>query len=143
VKLDHKFGVHKLTQGWGEFPVGLGADYIEQQQGKNEGKNEGLNALMKIGASAAINALAAGDVDTRMWKSLPSGIYMARAILPQGESMINISTPTGQKQVKVILNSPYEVVKLRVFNDGVVAANYPKPLTPEEYGAFAQSSAVK
>jgi len=115
----------------------------QQAIDRNKGKNEGLNALMKLGASAAINALAAGDVDTRMWKSLPSGIYMARAILPQGESMINISTPTGQKQVKVILNSPYEVVKLRVFNDGVVAANYPKPLTPEEYGAFAQSSAVK
>ena len=57
--------------------------------------------------------------------------------------MINISTPAGQKQVKVVLNSPYEVIKLRVFNGGVVAANYPKQLTPEEYGAFTQSSAVK
>ena len=43
VKLDHKFGVHKLTQGWGEFPVGLGADYIEQQQGKNEGKKRSFH----------------------------------------------------------------------------------------------------
>jgi len=118
-------------------------EIAQQAIDKNKGKNEGLNALMKIGASAAINALAAGDVDTRMWKSLPSGIYMARAILPQGESMINISTPAGQKQVKVTLNSPYEVIKLRVFNDGIVAANYPKQLTPEEYGAFTQSSAVK
>jgi len=118
-------------------------EIAQQAIDRNKGKNEGLNALMKIGASAAINALAAGDVDTRMWKSLPSGIYMARAILPQGESMINISTPAGQKQVKVTLNSPYEVIKLRVFNDGIVAANYPKQLTPEEYGAFTQSSAVK
>lgn len=115
----------------------------QQAIDRNKGKNEGLNSLMKLGATVAINALAAGDVDTRMWKSLPSGIYMARAILPQGESMINISTPTGQRQVKVTLNSSYEVVKLRVFNDGVVAANYPKPLTPEEYGAFSRSSAVK
>jgi len=118
-------------------------EVAQQAIDRNKGKNEGLNALLKIGASAAINALAAGDVDTRMWKSLPSGIYMARAILPQGESMINISTPAGQKQVKVTLNSPYEVIKLRVFNDSIVAANYPKQLTPEEYDAFTQSSAVK
>lgn len=118
-------------------------EVAQQAIDKNKNKNETVNALMKIGVAVAVNALAAGDVDTRMWKSLPSGIYMARAILPQGESMINISTPAGQKQVKVVLNSPYEVIKLRVFNSGVVAANYPKQLTPEEYGAFTQSSAVK
>jgi hypothetical protein len=47
------------------------------------------------------------------------------------------------KQLKVTLNSPYEVVKLRIFNDGVITANYPTPLSPQEYGAFAQSSAIK
>ena len=98
---------------------------------------------MKLGVAVAVNALAAGDVDTRMWKSLPSGVYMARAILPQGDGTVTVQTPVGPKQVKVSLNSPYEVVKLRVFNDGVVAANYPKPLSQVEYGVFTDSSAVK
>lgn len=110
---------------------------------RQKNQNSGSNALLKFAATAAVNVLAAGDADTRMWKALPSGIYMARAILPQGESVITVPTPTGVKQLKVSLNSPYEVVKLRVFNDGIVAANYPKPLTQEEYGAFAQSSAIK
>jgi hypothetical protein len=106
-------------------------------------KDQNTNFLAKLATSAVINTLAAGDVDTRMWKSLPSGVYMARAILPQGDGTVTIQTPVGPKQVKVSLNSPYEVVKLRVFSDGVVAANYPKPLSQAEYGIFTESSAVK
>jgi len=118
-------------------------EIAQQAIDRNKGKNEGLNALMKIGASAAINALAAGDVDTRMWKSLPSGVYMARVTLPQGKGTIMIPTPAGPRQVNILLNSPYEVVKLRVFNDGVISSNYPKPLTETEYGIFNTSSAIK
>lgn len=106
-------------------------------------KDQNSNFLAKLATSAVINVLAAGDVDTRMWKSLPSGVYMARAILPQGDGAVTIQTPVGPKQIKVSLNSPYEVVKLRVFNDGVVAANFPKPLSQAEYGVFTESSAVK
>jgi len=110
---------------------------------RQKNNNQNTNALLKFASTAAVNALAAGDVDTRMWKSLPSGIYMTRAMLTKGDNVISIPTPSGMKQMKVTLNSPYEVVKLRVFNDGVITANYPTPLTPQEYGAFAQSSAVK
>jgi hypothetical protein len=106
-------------------------------------KDQNSNLFAKLATSAVINALAAGDVDTRMWKSLPSGVYMARATLPQGDGTVIIQTPVGPKQVKVSLTSPYEVVKLRVFNDGVVASNYPKPLSQAEYGVFTESSAVK
>jgi len=106
-------------------------------------KDQTSNLFAKLATSAVINAIAAGDVDTRMWKSLPSGVYMARVILPQGKGTIMIPTPAGPRQVNILLNSPYEVVKLRVFNDGVVSSNYPKPLAETEYGIFNTSSAVK
>lgn len=106
-------------------------------------KDQGSNMLAKLAASAVVNALAAGDVDTRMWKSLPSGVYMTRATLPQGSGTITIPTPAGPKQVNITLSAPYEVVKLRVFNDGVVTSNYPKPLAETEYGVFTTSSVVK
>jgi len=108
-------------------------------------KDQTANALLKLASSAAVNVLAAGDVDTRMWKSLPSSIYMTRAILPQGAGMITVPTPAGPKQVKISLNSPYEVVKLRIFNDGVVVSNYPNPLSDDEYGklVFDRTSAIK
>jgi hypothetical protein len=73
----------------------------------------------------------------------PSGVYMARVTLPQGKGTIMIPTPAGPRQVSILLSSPYEVVKLRVFNDGVVSSNYPKPLADTEYGIFNTSSAVK
>ena len=106
-------------------------------------KDQTSNLFAKLATSAVINAIAAGDVDTRMWKSLPSGVYMARVTLPQGKGTIMIPTPAGPRQVSILLNSPYEVVKLRVFNDGVVSSNYPKPLADTEYGIFNTSSAVK
>jgi hypothetical protein len=106
-------------------------------------KDQNSNLFAKLATSAVINAIAAGDVDTRMWKSLPSGVYMARVTLPQGKGTIMIPTPAGPRQVSILLNSPYEVVKLRVFNDGVVSSNYPKPLADTEYGIFNTSSAVK
>jgi hypothetical protein len=106
-------------------------------------KDQNSNLFAKLVTSAVINAIAAGDVDTRMWKSLPSGVYMARVTLPQGKGTIMIPTPAGPRQVNILLNSPYEVVKLRIFNDGVVSSNYPKPLADTEYGIFNTSSAVK
>lgn len=106
-------------------------------------KDKNAGFLAKLVTTAAVNALAAGDVDTRMWKSLPSAVYMARVTLPKGNGVISIPTPAGPRQVNISLNAPYEIVKLRVFNDGVVAANYPKPLSETEYGIFNASSAIK
>ena len=69
---------------------------------KNKNKNDAVASLKKLGVAVAVNALAAGDVDTRMWKSLPSGVYMARAILPQGDGTVTVQTPVGPKQIKGI-----------------------------------------
>jgi len=111
----------------------------------NKVKDQNANMLLKLGSSVAVNVLAAGDVDTRMWKSLPSGVYMTRAILSQGDGTLSVQTPSGPKQVKVSLNSPYEVVRVRVFDNGVVATTFPRPLNEAEYGKLVSddTSAIK
>jgi hypothetical protein len=70
--------------------------------------------------------MSSGDVDVRMWKSLPSQVYMTRASLPTGAQSLQISTPVGIKTVPINLNEPYEIVHIRVFNGGAVVNNYAK-----------------
>ena len=60
-----------------------------------------------------------------------------------GDNNITIPTPSGPKTVKLELNSPYEIVKIRVFDNNVVVANYPNPFTPSEYGVFTNFSTIK
>jgi hypothetical protein len=121
----------------------VAAQAIDRGTKDKNGNQSLLGSLLKLGTSVAVNALAAGDVDTRMWKALPSSVYMARGMLQQGDNTLTIQTPAGPKQVKVYLSMPYEVVKLRVFNSGVVVSNYPKPLTENEYGVFGPATVLK
>lgn len=86
-------------------------------------KNAGLKSLLVAGAVAAVSS---GNVDVRMWKSLPSQVYMVRASLPTGAQSLQISTPVGIKTVPITLNEPYEIVHVRVFNGGAVVNNYAK-----------------
>ena len=121
----------------------VAAQAIDRGTKDKNGNQSLLGGLLKLGSSIAVNTLAAGDVDTRMWKALPSSVYMARGILQQGDNTLTIQTPAGPKQVKVNLSMPYEVVKLRVFNSGVVVSNYPKPLSENEYGVFGPATVLK
>jgi hypothetical protein len=106
-------------------------------------KDQTTNTLLKLVSSVAVNAVAAGDVDTRMWKSLPSNIYMTRSMFSKGENNITIPTPSGPRTVKLELNSPYEIIKIRVFDNNLVVANYPNPFNPSEYGVFTNFSTIK
>ena len=102
-------------------------------------KKAGGNPLLKLVTSAAVNALAAGDVDTRMWKSLPANVYMARVRLPKGEH--TLALPGVQNSpIKISINDPYEVVHARVFANGKVALNASqKQLGDEEYNVRMQA----
>jgi len=96
----------------------------QRQIEKNQNdKNAALKSLLVAGAVAAMSS---GDVDVRMWKSLPSQVYMTRASLPTGAQSLQISTPVGIKTVPINLNEPYEIVHIRVFNGGAVVNNYAK-----------------
>lgn len=102
-------------------------------------KKAGGNPLLKLLTTAAVNAIAAGDVDTRMWKSLPANVYMARVRLPKGEH--TLALPGVQdKAIKVSINDPYEVVHARVFANGKVAVNASqKQLSDAEYNVRMQA----
>lgn len=95
--------------------------------------------MLKLLTTAAVNAIAAGDVDTRMWKSLPANVYMARVRLPKGEH--TLALPGVQdKAIKVSINDPYEVVHARVFANGKVAVNASqKQLSDAEYNVRMQA----
>lgn len=96
----------------------------QRQIEKNkDDKNAALKSVLVAGAVAAISS---GNVDVRMWKSLPSQVYMTRASLPTGAQSMQISTPAGIKTVPINLNEPYEIVHIRVFNGGAVVNNYAK-----------------
>lgn len=102
-------------------------------------KKAGGNPLLKLLTTAAVNAIAAGDVDTRMWKSLPANVYMARVRLPKGEH--TLALPGVQdKAIKVSINDPYEVVHARVFANGKVAVNASQTqLSDAEYNVRMQA----
>lgn len=105
------------------------------QRAIDRNPNDKYAALKKIAVTAAIAAISAGDVDVRQWKSLPSGIYMARLTLPKGKSAIQIDTPVGPKSFPLAISEDYEVVHLRVFNGGAVLNNYPGKLSDDVYKA--------
>jgi hypothetical protein len=98
-------------------------------------KNDKNAALKKLLVSAAVGVISAGDVDVRQWKSLPSAIYLARATLPKGSSVLQIATPVGVKSFPVTIQHDNEVVHLRVFNGGAVLNNYTAGLKEEAYRA--------
>lgn len=96
---------------------------------KND-KNAGLKKLM---ATAVIGAISSGDVDVRQWKSLPSSIYLARATLPKGESVIQIATPVGPRSFPVTIANNSEVIHIRVFNGNAIMNNYTTGIPEELY----------
>lgn len=98
-------------------------------------KNDKNAALKKLLVSAAVGVISAGDVDVRQWKSLPSAIYLARATLPKGSSVLQIATPVGVRSFPVTISQNSEVVHVRVFNGGAVLNNYIAGLKEEAYRA--------
>jgi hypothetical protein len=97
--------------------------------------NDKYAGLKKLAVTAVINAISAGDVDVRQWKSLPSGIFLARMTLPKGKSVIQIDTPVGPRMFPLTISENYEVVHLRVFNGGASLNNFVGKLSDEEYKA--------
>lgn len=101
----------------------------------DKNKDDKYAGLKKLAVAAAINAISAGDVDVRQWKSLPSGIFLARMTLPKGKSVIQIDTPVGPRSFPLTISENYEVVHLRVFNGGASLNNFVGKLSDEEYKA--------
>jgi len=106
----------------------------DKQKNNNEKKSGGKKLLAAIGTAAAAAPITAGLVDTRMWNSLPSEIYMARVRLPKGEHLIAVPTPVGVRVAKVKLSEGYEIVHARIFDNGIALNNYSRAMNDDLYG---------
>lgn len=98
--------------------------------------NDKNAALKKLLVTAAVGAISSGDVDVRQWKSLPSAIYMARATLPKGDSVLQIQTPVGPRSFPVKLANGSEVIHIRVFNSNAIMNNYTTGIPEETYRVY-------
>lgn len=98
--------------------------------------NDKNAALKKLLVTAAVGAISSGDVDVRQWKSLPSAIYMARATLPKGDSVLQIQTPVGPRSFPVKLVNGSEVIHIRVFNSNAIMNNYTTGIPEETYRVY-------
>lgn len=96
-------------------------------------RNDKNAALKKLLVTAVVSAVSSGDVDVRQWKSLPSAIYLARATLPMGESVLQIATPVGPRSFPVKINNKSEVIHIRVFNGNAIMNNYVTGIPEELY----------
>jgi hypothetical protein len=99
----------------------------------DKNKNDPNAGMKKLMVSLAVNAISSGSVDVRQWKSLPSSIYLARANLPKGKSILRIQTPTGPRAFPVTITQDNEVIHVRLFNGAAVMNNYLTGLSNDKY----------
>lgn len=102
----------------------------------DKNRNDKNAALKKLLVSAVVGAISSGDVDVRQWKSLPSAIYLARATLPKGESILQIQTPVGPRSFPVKIANSSEVIHIRVFNGNAVLNNYTTGIPEDLYRPY-------
>ena len=95
---------------------------VYQSQQRNRQGNEGAAMLGAILAGAA---LSFGDVDVRSWTTLPSAIQLGRLQLQKGVTTLRVNTPVGIVSTDLNIQNDYEVVYVRVLNNGAVVSKRP------------------
>jgi hypothetical protein len=88
-------------------------------------KNKDQQGYAALAALLVGAAMSVGDADVRAWTSLPSGIYMGRAVLPKGESAITIPSPAGYITVPIRLSQRYEMIHVRILRNQVIVTTQP------------------
>lgn len=99
----------------------------------------GLNSTGVIGATLGkVAATLTEQADDRSWRTLPARIAVARAILPQGENLLEFRTESGAPfQVKVTVGSRFSIIPIRLAGGPVlvgtpsVPGNLPAPAIAE------------
>lgn len=95
---------------------------VYQSQQRNRQGNEGAAMLGAILAGAA---LSFGDVDVRSWTTLPSAIQLVRVQLQKGTTTLKVNTPVGVVSSDLNIQNDYEVIYVRVLNNGAVVSKRP------------------
>jgi hypothetical protein len=67
----------------------------------------------------AIASIATEQADERAWRTLPSQIAIARAILPAGEHLLKFRTARGEVQKKITVGGAVNIVPVRIVEDFV------------------------
>lgn len=93
----------------------------QNQSRSNQNNQNPYGDIFKAISAVAISEIAAGDVDTRMWRSLPAEVYMARLSLPKGQHQITIPTRFGPRVLGISMVNNYEIIHARIFDNGVVS----------------------
>jgi hypothetical protein len=78
-----------------------------------------------LGAILAGAALSFGEVDVRSWTTLPSAIQLGRVQLQKGRTTLKVNTPVGVVSSDLNIQNDYEVVYVRVLNNGAVVSKRP------------------
>ena len=89
----------------------------------NDSKNNDTNKfLLKLVTVAISYAISSGDLDTDMWRTLPSRIYTNRIWTTPGKNKLTIRTPDGAlKTVDLNIDKKADIIHIRLFpNEAVV-----------------------
>ena len=91
--------------------------YKKIEESKN---NETNKTILKLLATGATYAISSGDLDTQMWRTLPSKIFMNQVQLKHGKNTLSMMTPAGLRTVQINLDKGADVIHIRVFPNGMV-----------------------
>lgn len=104
---------------------------------------KGLNSTGVIGATVGkVAATLTEQADDRSWRTLPERIAVARAILPQGENLLEFRTASGAAfRTRVTVGSRFSIIPIRL-TGGPVLVGTPSVLGDLPVPAVAEAAPV-
>lgn len=87
----------------------------------NTNNNGSLGAILSIAAS--LTGILLDRADERTWVLLPSKVYLNRIQLPYGKHTIKINVNGNNYTQMVELNSPYQIMDMRILDNKVFFMN--------------------
>lgn len=104
-------------------------------------------ATAELGQKAGVFGTLAGAVvtavteqaDERTWRTLPSQISVARAVLPAGPQTLIVPTPTGPQKMTVEIGGGHEIVPIRLMGHSVYLVQ-PVIASASQMASFQQDS---
>jgi hypothetical protein len=109
-----------MLRGTSRAIASVMAQVIAERATLSSSRNKNQGALIGALASLAtgISMSSFNSADVRHWSSLPSNIYMARALVPHGVRDFSVPTPDGVVAGrKIIFANDMQIVYVRIFRD--------------------------
>ncbi|MBZ0104069.1 MAG: hypothetical protein K8H84_00410 [Sulfuricella denitrificans] len=111
---------------------------------KTVAQKEAADRSAIAGLLTTIAAIATESADERVWRTLPSHILIARAILTSGRHTIGISGPFGTKTVTADVAGKHTIIPLRLMGSSLYATlpQYPSQLLASSEAVTAEPAAT-